>query len=95
MDLLVFRPNVSIALVVAALFLVGVTLWWFRFLNRPTWADLLIDTDAELRKVSWPTFPDAWQSTLIVTGCTVVLVGIILFYDFMISRFMALFSGSA
>ncbi len=94
-DLVLFTSNVSLALVISAGVLVGLLLWWYRFLNREKWADLLIDMEGELRKVSWPTPSDAWQSTLVVTGCTVVLVAILLAYDFVINRFMLLFTGAA
>src|SRR3990172_1219609 len=41
---------VSWGLVLAALFF----LW--RFLNRPRSADFLVETDAELKKVTWPSW---------------------------------------
>jgi preprotein translocase SecE subunit len=51
--------------------------------------------EAELHKVSWPSFGDAWQSTLVVTGFTVTLVGTILVYDLIIRGILELFSGIA
>lgn len=84
-------PALTIAVVVAALS----GLWWWRFLSRPKWADLLIEMELELKKVSWPAASDAWQSTLVVTGFTVALVGTILVYDLIIRGILQLFSGAA
>jgi preprotein translocase SecE subunit len=38
----------------------------FRYLNGQKPATLLIDTETELKKVSWPTWEDARHSTIIV-----------------------------
>ena len=48
--------------------------WWHRFLTRPKYADLLIDTETELKKVTWPTWPETWNSTMVVIGTVVVLL---------------------
>jgi len=93
LDLVVLTTPLSIAFALGALLLLGGLFWWHRFLNRPRWCDLLIEMEGELKKVSWPTAPDAWQSTLVVTGCTALLVGLILLYDWVIHNFMSLFSS--
>jgi preprotein translocase SecE subunit len=80
-DLLVIRSKVSPAFTIAALVLVVAGLAWYRAANGPRLADLFIDMEAELRKVSWPTFPDAWQSTLVVSGFTALVVVLIFVYD--------------
>ena len=52
---------------------IGFTL--YRLLNRPRVADMLIDTEGELRKVTWPTFADTWKGTLaVVVTVTFLLV---------------------
>lgn len=84
-------PALTIAVVAAAL----AALWWWKFLSRPKWADLLIEMELELKKVSWPTASDAWQSTLVVTGFTIALVGTILVYDLVIRGILELISGAA
>jgi preprotein translocase SecE subunit len=84
-------PSLTIAVAVAAV----AGLWWWKFLNRPKWADLLIEMELELKKVSWPAASDAWQSTLVVTGFTVALVGTILVYDLVIRGILELFAGAA
>lgn len=81
----------SPAFTISVLLLLGLAIAWWRFLNREKWADLLIDMEAELRKVSWPTPSDAWQSTLVVTGFTVAVIVTILVYDLVIKGFIELF----
>jgi len=61
----------STVLFVAALF--GIHF----LLNRPQTVDLLIDTEIELRKVTWSTLPDGISSSLVVIG-TVVAFGVFL-----------------
>ncbi len=84
LDLGLFETKISPAFTIAAVVCVGVCFWWWRFLHRPRSADLLIEMEAELRKVSWPTFSDAWQSTLIVSAFTAALVATILVCDLVI-----------
>ena len=95
LDLVVLSTKFSPAFTIAVVVFLATALWYWRFLNTPKWADLLIEMEAELHKVSWPTFSDAWQSTLVVTGFTVVLVGTILVYDLIIRGILQLFSGVA
>ena len=95
LDLVVFKAKLGPAFTISVVALLGTALWFWSFLNKPKWADLLIEMEAELHKVSWPSFGDAWQSTLVVTGFTVTLVGTILVYDLIIRGIMELFSGIA
>jgi len=90
-DIVVLQEKFSPAFTFAALLLVGLSLFWWRFLNREKWAELLIDMETELRKVSWPSLPDAWQSTLVVSGFTATVVVTILVYDLVIKGFIELF----
>ncbi|MFM7281649.1 MAG: preprotein translocase subunit SecE, partial [Planctomycetia bacterium] len=46
----------------------------YRWQNSPKVADLLIDTESELGKVTWPTRPDAVNSSLVVMGVVVFLM---------------------
>ena len=58
-----------------ALLLFGAALWiLMRWLNRPKVADLLIETETEMRKVTWPTMPEAVNSSIIVIVCVLFLM---------------------
>lgn len=89
-DLVLDESAFSPALTIAVLLLVGGTLWWFWLLNRPRIADHLVEMEAELRKVSWPTFSDAWQSTLVVSGFTALIVVLVFVYDLVIKGLIEL-----
>ncbi len=53
-------------------FLVGLLLTHL-VLNRAKAADLLIDTEQEMRKVSWPSWPEVKSATLVVVVVTFVM----------------------
>jgi len=57
-----------------------------RVLNRPKVVDFLIDVDNELKKVTWPTWKEAWRSSVIVVIFVVVLTTFLLLSDFLLSR---------
>jgi len=83
-DLVLLESPFSPALTISVALLVGGGLWLFWFLNRPKVADQLVEMEAELRKVSWPTLGDAWQSTLVVSGFTALIVVLVFVYDIVI-----------
>jgi preprotein translocase subunit SecE len=60
----------------------------YRLLNKERAADFLIETDTEVRKVTWPSWNDAWNSSLIVLLFVLVVTGFIFFSDFVINRVM-------
>jgi preprotein translocase SecE subunit len=47
--------------------MLGALLWLlYRWEQKPKVADLLIETESEMRKVTWPTFPEAVNSSIVV-----------------------------
>lgn len=89
-DLVILQSNFSPALTIAAVMFLVCGAWWYWLINRPRVGDQLIDMEAELRKVSWPSFSDAWQSTLVVSGFTALIVVLVFTYDIIIKRFIDL-----
>ena len=63
-------------LVTALLFCVGLFLI-HRWQQRPKVADLLIDTETELKKVSWPKGEEVWNAAMVVL-LSVVIIGVLL-----------------
>ncbi len=55
-----------------ALFLVGL-LAMHVVLNGGKLVDMLIDTEQEMRKVSWPSWPEVKSATLVVVAVTFIL----------------------
>jgi preprotein translocase SecE subunit len=76
-----FLFDFSLAKILAlAAFAAGV---WFmkRLLDKPKSADLLIETEAELRKVTWPTIGDTYAASLVVIITVLILVFFLMFAD--------------
>ncbi len=64
-----------------------------RFLAKPRIADTLIETEAELQKVTWPTWPEAWQGTLAVTVMVLILFLFLTVVDYSLSQVMLMLMG--
>ena len=67
----------------AVLGVVGLALaavaWWL--MNRPRHADFLINTDAEMKKVTWPTWRELIGSTKVVVFFMFFLAATLFAYD--------------
>ena len=86
--------NIDFALLIAigVLLAGGAALVWT--LNRPRLVDLLIETEAEMKKVSWPSRQEAWNSSIIVVVTVVVMMGLLFVYDFVLNKvFLVLFGA--
>ena len=60
----------------------------YRFLERPKVADLLIDTEGELRKVTWPNASETWTGTAAVAVTVVVMLVFLFLADAMLAAVM-------
>lgn len=81
-------------LVSMLLFLVGVVLVQ-RWQQTPKVADLLIETEAELKKVTWPKGQEVWNASLVVMISVVILGALLALGDLLLARIMrALILGS-
>ncbi|MFK7740587.1 MAG: preprotein translocase subunit SecE [Planctomycetota bacterium] len=65
---------------------VGIAISWV--LNRKVIADTLIDTEAEMTKVSWPTWTETWHGTLAVAVMVVVLLIFLVLVDLGLAQVM-------
>jgi len=66
-----------------------------RFLNRPRSADLLIETEGELRKVTWPSPSETWAGTLAVMVTVVLMLGYLFASDAMLSNLLSRVMGAS
>ena len=57
-----------------------------RWLESPKIADLLIDTETELRKVTWPSGQEVLNSSIVVVVCVVVLMAFLAGADWFLAR---------
>jgi len=62
-------------------------------LNRPKVADLLIDTESEMQKVTWPTWNEVVQGTIAVTGMVIVLFFFLTVVDLLLAKLMEMLIG--
>jgi preprotein translocase SecE subunit len=69
--------NLSPAFLVSALVFLAGLLLIHRWQQRPKVADLLIDTEAELKKVSWPKGEEVWNASMVVL-LSVIVIGVLL-----------------
>jgi preprotein translocase subunit SecE len=73
-------------LIAAALFAVGSFLWT-RWLAKEPIADHLIEVEGEMRKVTWPTFAEASNSSIVVIVMVLILMGYLALSDFVLNQF--------
>ena len=86
--------SITPALLIALGVLVAAGFGLFLLLNRPSMADLLIDTELEMKKVSWPTRQEAWNSTVIVIVTVIVFTVLLFSFDVILAKVLALIFGS-
>ena len=72
-------------LITAAVFLVGSVLWT-RWLGKERIADHLIEVEGEMRKVTWPTFAEASNSSIVVIVMVLILMGYLALSDFVLNQ---------
>jgi preprotein translocase SecE subunit len=71
----------SPGLLITVALVLGSAYFVYYALNRPDLADLLIETESEMRKVTWPTLEEAKNSSLVVVVCVVVMALLITVFD--------------
>lgn len=86
-------PTIDGAILIAVLVAAAGWVWVSWFVKRPWLADLLIDTESEMKKVSWPARDEAWAAAKVVTMTVVVFTAVLTLFDFAITGFMKLLTG--
>lgn len=81
---------ISAVVCVAGIFLL------MRFLEKPKYADMLIETEQELRKVTWPTGHEVVNSSIVVVICVLFLMGFLAASDWFLGKVarVILFGGA-
>lgn len=86
--------KLNAALLITLVVLAASLYFLHRWQQTPKVADLLIETEAELRKVTWPTLPEAVNSSIIVIVCVLFLMGFLAGADWALGQWSkALFGG--
>ncbi len=82
----VIGVDITPAFLIALVVFVAAMLLLYRWTESPKIADALIDTESELRKVTWPTVPDAVQASITVVLVVLVLMAILAGADYLLGR---------
>jgi len=82
----VFGTELTGAFVIAAVLFAAGMFLLLRILERPKYADMLIETELELRKVTWPGMQEVVNSSLVVILCVVFLMGFLAASDYVLGR---------
>jgi preprotein translocase SecE subunit len=61
----------------------------WRLMNAPKIGDLLIDTELEMKKVTWPSLDESWKASLVVIFCVIVMVAFLSASDMGLSWFFS------
>ncbi|MCH2105501.1 MAG: preprotein translocase subunit SecE [Planctomycetes bacterium] len=72
-------------LIVTSLFALGIFLF-YRWLERPKQADTLIDTESEMKKVTWPTLSETMSGSITVIMTVLILMTILAAFDWALGR---------
>ena len=85
-------PIVSIPLsgsfLISSFVFLGGLLWLYNWQQKPKVADLLIDTESELRKVTWPTMQEVVNSSMVVIISVAILMGFLAGSDWFLGMFV-------
>lgn len=80
----VLDQRLDVAFVMTWVLIIGSVWALHRLLNRPRSADFLIETDSELKKVTWPSWNEAWSSAKVVVAFVIILTGFLFVADFVL-----------
>lgn len=53
----------------------------YRLVNLPRFADFLIAVEAEMNKVSWPSWPELFRGSLVVLSTMIALAAVLAVFD--------------
>jgi preprotein translocase SecE subunit len=86
-------PALSMSVVLATVVGLAALVWVTWFLKRPWLADLLIETESEMKKVSWPARDEATAATRVVSVTVIAFTLVLLVFDVLITEIMKLLTG--
>lgn len=82
----VFGVALSGSFLLALLLFMVLSFVWVRFLAKDRTAQHLIEVEAEINKVTWPTFKEASNSSVVVLVTVVILMGFLALVDFLFGK---------
>ena len=85
-DLPVLSVPLTPALLIATAVAVLLVVLMYRFLNQPKPADMLIDSETEMRKCTWPSWDETFTSSLVVVVVMIFFMGLLAAMDLALNR---------
>lgn len=77
----------NLALIVSLVLFLVVELVIFKLVvNRPKVGDMLIETETEMKKVTWPSWNDAFNSSIVVLIAVIFFMILLAISDFLLSQ---------
>lgn len=76
--------KIDLAITISMLLLAATGWITYRQLNRPKVVDTLIETESELRKVTWPTANETWNGSLAVVVTVLLLLVFLTLADYVL-----------
>ena len=73
--------DLSPALLIVTVLFLGGTYLFYRWLERPKQADTLIDTESEMKKVTWPSLSETMSGSITVIMTVLILMAILALFD--------------
>lgn len=86
----IVEQRFNVAFIVAAVVAIGAGSAVFWVLNRKDTVDLLVDTETELKKVTWPGWPETINATIVVIIAVAIIAAYLAVVDFFLSRFFGI-----
>ena len=80
--------GVTGAFLIALVFFAGTWFLLYRWVESPKTAELLIETESELRKVTWPSGREVINSSIVVIVFVLFLMGFLAGADWFLARIM-------
>ncbi len=82
--------DVNLPFLVSFGFFAGLMILLYALLNKPKIGDFLIETELEMKRVSWPVRSELIGSSTIVIITVVILAVIVMVFDLAVQAFMRL-----
>ena len=83
----ILNMPLNLALIISlVLFLVIELVIYKLVVNRPKMGDLLIETETEMKKVTWPSWNDAFNSSIVVLIAVIFFMILLAVSDFLLSQ---------
>lgn len=79
--------DVNGAFLISLILFCGLVLLIYRWQQKPKVADLLTETEGELKKVTWPTMPEVINSSIVVVVFVLTVMGFLAGVDWFLGRF--------